>query len=93
VLPEAQVEELFRRAESTEGYKLTVDLPSQSIRDTQNLNFPFDIEPFRKQVLLEGLDDIGLSLKYAANIAAYESAHNPNATLYGAVDRSKPPAS
>jgi 3-isopropylmalate/(R)-2-methylmalate dehydratase small subunit len=91
VLPEAQVEELFRRAESTAGYKITVDLPSQSIRDAQNLNLHFDIEPFRKQVLLEGLDDIGLSLKHTAEISAYESAHHPNLTLYGAVDISKPP--
>jgi 3-isopropylmalate/(R)-2-methylmalate dehydratase small subunit len=92
VLPDAQVEELFRRAESTEGYKLTVDLPSQSIRDTQNLNLHFDIEPFRKQVLLEGLDDIGTTLKHAADITTYESAHKPNLTLFGSVDFSKPTA-
>jgi 3-isopropylmalate/(R)-2-methylmalate dehydratase small subunit len=92
-LPEAQVDELFRRADATAGYKVTVDLPSQSIRDDQRLDLHFDIEPFRKQVLLEGLDDIGLTLKHAPDIAAYESAHKPELTLYGSVDFSKPPSS
>jgi 3-isopropylmalate/(R)-2-methylmalate dehydratase small subunit len=92
VLPEAQVDELFRRAETTDGYKLTVDLAAQSIRDGQNLDLRFDIEPFRKHVLLEGLDDIGMTLKHAADIAAYEAGHHPNLTLYGSVDFSKPPA-
>jgi 3-isopropylmalate/(R)-2-methylmalate dehydratase small subunit len=91
VLPEAQVEELFRRTETTADYKLTVDLPTQSVRDDQNLNLHFDIAPFLKQVLLEGLDDIGMTLKHAPDIAAYESTHNPNLTLYGTVDFSKPP--
>jgi len=100
VLPDAQVDELFRRAESTPGCKLTVDLASQTIRGDQpaasgseeRLNLRFDIEPFRKQVLLEGLDDIDTTLKHAPDIAAYESAHNPNLTLYGSVDYSKPAA-
>jgi 3-isopropylmalate/(R)-2-methylmalate dehydratase small subunit len=90
VLPETQVDELFRRAEATQGYKLTVDLPGQTVRDNQNLNLHFDITPFRKQVLLEGLDDIGLTLKHDSSIAAYESAHQPVLTLYGSVDFSKP---
>jgi 3-isopropylmalate/(R)-2-methylmalate dehydratase small subunit len=90
VLPEAQVDELFRRAEAAPGYKLTVDLPGQSIRDDQGLNLHFDITPFRKHVLLEGLDDIGLTLKHAADIAAYESSHKPSLTLYDTVDFSKP---
>jgi 3-isopropylmalate/(R)-2-methylmalate dehydratase small subunit len=92
VLPDAQVDELFRRAETTADYKLTVDLPTQSIRDDQNLNLHFDIAPFLKQVLLEGLDDIGMTLKRAADITAYESSHKPSLTLYGTVDFSKPPA-
>jgi 3-isopropylmalate/(R)-2-methylmalate dehydratase small subunit len=93
VLPEAQVDDLFHRTESTAGYKITVDLSAQTIRDDQNLNLHFDIEPFRRQVLLEGLDDIGMTLKHAADINAYESAHHPDLTLYGSVDFSKPPAS
>jgi 3-isopropylmalate/(R)-2-methylmalate dehydratase small subunit len=91
VLPDAQVDELFRRTESTPGYQLTVDLATQSIRDDQSLTLHFDIEPFRKQVLLEGLDDIGMTLKHAADISTYETAHHPNLTLFGSVDYSKPP--
>ena len=90
VLPEAQVDELFRRTEATEGYQLTVDLPSQTVRDQQGLDLHFDITPFRKQVLLEGLDDIGLTLKHAPAIAAYEASHRPAVNLYGSVDFSKP---
>ena len=60
-------------------------------RDHQNLNLHFDIEPFRKQVLLEGLDDIGLTLKHAADIDTYEAEHNPHPTLYGTVDYSNTP--
>ena len=85
-LPEAQIDELFRRAESREGYSITADLPNQTISDATGLNFKFEIDPFRKHVLLEGLDDIGLTLKYVANIAEYEQAKHPSATLYGNVD-------
>ena len=90
VLPEAQVDELFRRTEATASYKLTVDLPSQSVRDDQRLDLHFDIAPFRKHVLLEGLDDIGLTLKHTPAIAAYEITHHPALILYGSVDFSKP---
>ena len=92
VLPEAQVEELFRRVETTEGYTLGIDLANQSVRDDQRFDAHFDITPFRKQVLLEGLDDIGLTLKQAPAIAAYEASHKPALTLYGSVDFSKPAA-
>jgi 3-isopropylmalate/(R)-2-methylmalate dehydratase small subunit len=90
VLPEAQVDELFRRTEATEGYQLTVDLPSQTVRDRQRLDLHFEITPFRKQVLLEGLDDIGLTLKHAPAIAAYEASHHPSITQFAPVDFSKP---
>src|ERR1017187_8960964 len=85
-LPEAQIDELFRRAETREGYSITADLPNQTISDATGLNFKFEIDPFRKHVLLEGLDDIGLTLKYVANIAEYEQAKHPSATLHGTVD-------
>jgi len=85
-LPEAQIDELFRRAESQQGYSLTADLPNQTISDAAGFNFKFEIDPFRKHVLLEGLDDIGLTLKYAADITAYEQSRKPGAALYGAVD-------
>ncbi len=85
-LPDAQVDELFRRAEAKEGYKLTADLPDQTISDAQGLKFHFDIDAFRKTVLLQGLDDIGLTLKHEPEITAYEQRHHPQATLYEAVD-------
>jgi 3-isopropylmalate/(R)-2-methylmalate dehydratase small subunit len=92
-LPEERMDELFRRAEANIGYTLAVDLPSQTVRDERGFTAHFEIAPFRKQVLLEGLDDIGITLKYAPAIAAYEASHQPALTLYGSVDFSKPAAS
>jgi 3-isopropylmalate/(R)-2-methylmalate dehydratase small subunit len=57
ILPEAQVEELFRKTESTPGYQLTVDLPEQTVTDADGLRFPFEVNAFRKHSLLEGLDE------------------------------------
>jgi 3-isopropylmalate/(R)-2-methylmalate dehydratase small subunit len=85
-LPENQIDELFRRADTREGYTLTVDLPAQTITDSTGLNYRFEIDEFRKQLLLEGLDEIGLTLKQSAQIAAYENAHHPGATRYADVD-------
>jgi 3-isopropylmalate/(R)-2-methylmalate dehydratase small subunit len=85
-LPEAQIDELFKRAETQEGYFVTVDLPSQTISDASGLNYKFEIDPYRKHVLLEGLDDIGLTLKHEAGITAFEQAHHPSATMYEPVD-------
>jgi 3-isopropylmalate/(R)-2-methylmalate dehydratase small subunit len=85
-LPDAQVDELFRRAEATEGYQLTADLPNQTVSDTQGLKFHFDIDDFRKTVLLEGLDDIGMTLKHEPEITAYEQRLHPQANLYETVD-------
>jgi 3-isopropylmalate/(R)-2-methylmalate dehydratase small subunit len=86
ILPEEQIDELFRRAESQEGYSLTVDLPAQTVSDAKGLRYPFEIAEFRKHILLEGLDDIGLTLKYEAKIADYERSHRPGATMYTPVD-------
>ena len=85
-LPEAQIDELFKRAETQEGYFVTVDLPSQTISDASGLNYKFEIDPYRKHVLLEGLDDIGLTLKHEAGITAFEQANHPSATMYEPVD-------
>jgi 3-isopropylmalate/(R)-2-methylmalate dehydratase small subunit len=85
-LPEEQVDDLFKRAEKEEGYSLTVDLPNQTIQDAHGLNLAFEIDKFRKHVLLEGLDDIGLTLKHEAAITAFEQAKRPSATLYETVD-------
>jgi 3-isopropylmalate/(R)-2-methylmalate dehydratase small subunit len=85
-LPEAQIDELFLRAEGQEGYNITADLKNQTISDATGLNFIFEIDPFRKRVLLEGLDDIGMTLTQAADITAYEQSRHPAAHLYEAVD-------
>ena len=86
MLSAAEMDELFRRTEQTPGYKLTADLPSQTIRDDAGLKFSFSMDPFRKDVLLKGLDDIGLTLQHADQIAAFEKTHRPTATMYEAVD-------
>lgn len=86
VLPEAQIDELFRRVESQEGYSLTVDLAAQTISDAGGLLYKFEIAEFRKHLLLEGLDDIGLTLKHESDISAFEKSRHPHATLYSAVD-------
>ena len=85
-LPEAQVDELFKRVEAQEGYSLTADLHAQTITDSTGLTYKFEIDPYRKHVLLEGLDDIGLTLKHEPDISAFENARHPSATMYEAVD-------
>ncbi|MFC3801326.1 3-isopropylmalate dehydratase small subunit [Cohnella sp. GCM10012308] len=72
-LSEEQVDDLFKRTEASEGYKLTVDLENKVITDDQGLRIPFELDEHRRQFLLQGLDDIGLTLKHADDIAAYES--------------------
>lgn len=71
-LPREQVDELFRRTEGTEGYTLTVDLEAQRITDDAGLDVAFEVDPFRRQYLLEGMDDIGITLQHEDKIAAYE---------------------
>lgn len=72
-LSEAQVEDLFQRTKATEGYQLTVDLATQTITDNAGLSLSFDVDAFRKECLLNGLDDIGLTLQHEDKIAAYEA--------------------
>ena len=74
-LDDRQVEELFQRVAAQPGYQLTIDLESCAITDEQGLNIPFEVESFRRKCLLEGLDDIGLTLVHEDKIAAYETAH------------------
>jgi 3-isopropylmalate/(R)-2-methylmalate dehydratase small subunit len=75
-LPEDQVQTLLQRSASIPGYQLTVSLEDQTIRDDQGLSLPFSIDPFRRECLLEGLDDIGLSLKYSAELDKFEKQHD-----------------
>ena len=74
-LDEAQVEDLFRRTAQYPGYELTADLETCVLTDTHGLELSFDVEPSRRHNLLNGLDDIGLTLKHEDKIAAYERAH------------------
>ncbi|TDY00026.1 3-isopropylmalate dehydratase small subunit [Thiohalophilus thiocyanatoxydans] len=72
VLDAETVDRLFRAVEAQEGYQLTVDLEQQQIRTPDGEVIPFEIDAYRKQRLLEGLDDIGLTLQHADEIRAYE---------------------
>jgi len=75
-LDEAQVDDLFRRAAAHSGYKLSVDLESRTLGDEYGLELSFEVDDFRRHCLLNGLDDIGLTLAHADKIAAYETAHS-----------------
>lgn len=75
VLPDDKVERLMERAKQP-GYRLTVSLESQTVRDEHGLEEAFTIDPFRRDCLLNGLDDIGLTLRHAADLDAYERRHD-----------------
>lgn len=72
-LSEEQVEELFQRTNAKEGYKLTVDLEQNKLYDNDGLEISFELDEHRRQFLLQGLDDIGLTLKHEDKISAYEA--------------------
>ena len=74
-LSEEEIDDLFKRAAAHEGYKLTVDLEAKKITDDYGLDQPFEIDDFRRTRLLQGLDDIALTLQHEEDIAAYENAH------------------
>ncbi|MBI1749827.1 MAG: 3-isopropylmalate dehydratase small subunit [Acidobacteria bacterium] len=81
-----QVDELFRRTEAKEGYQLSADLMNQTVSDGNGLLFRFEIDPFRKEILLKGLDDIGMSLQHEAKISAFEKSHPATAEMFEPVD-------
>jgi 3-isopropylmalate/(R)-2-methylmalate dehydratase small subunit len=66
------VTELAHRAETIFGYQLTVDLEQKTVRDTTDFSATFEIGEFQRYCLLEGLDDIGLTLTHETEIASYE---------------------
>ena len=74
-LDEALVDELFARAAAHPKYTLTVDLEHCTVADDYGLSAPFAVDAFRRHCLLGGLDDIGLTLQYQAQIEAYEKSH------------------
>ncbi|WP_342414627.1 3-isopropylmalate dehydratase small subunit [Paenibacillus sp. FSL R10-2782] len=71
-LSEEQVEELFQRTAKHDNYELNVDLNEKTISDDYGLHIDFDLDEHRRQFLLQGLDDIGLTLQHEAEILAYE---------------------
>lgn len=79
VLEEQKVEQLFREVDAREGYRLTVDLEAQTVTTPAGESFAFEVDPFRKRCLLEGLDDIGLTLEHADDIRAYEQRRQQQA--------------
>ena len=75
-LSEEQVDRLLQNAQNIPGYQLTVSLEEQKVTDANGFESSFEIDPFRKFCLLEGLDDIGLTLRHTAALDKYESQHD-----------------
>lgn len=82
VLPAAQVDELFRQCEAAEGYRLVVDLAAQTVTRPDGMIVKFDVDPFRKECLLNGWDDIGLTLRHADKIRAFEEKRRAEHPYY-----------
>jgi 3-isopropylmalate/(R)-2-methylmalate dehydratase small subunit len=72
-LSESQVDQLFNEVFAFPGYELTIDLERQVVVKPDGAELPFDVQPFRKYCLLNGFDDIGLTLRHADKIKAYEA--------------------
>jgi len=75
VLDAAIVDQLFKETEATEGYALEIDLPNQKVITPSGESFAFEVDAFRKHSLLNGLDDIGLTLQHVDEIKAFEAKH------------------
>lgn len=75
VLNDDAVRGIMRRAQQEQGYELTIDLERQTIEDADRLSISFTVGEFQRYCLLEGLDDIGLTLRHEDHIKAYETRH------------------
>ncbi|HRX60214.1 MAG TPA: 3-isopropylmalate dehydratase small subunit [Candidatus Competibacter sp.] len=73
------VDRLFREVEATPGYRLVVDLAAQTVTTPSGEAFGFEVDPFRKECLLNGWDDIGLTLRHADEIRAFEARRQQDA--------------
>ena len=71
-LSEEQIDNIFKRIHEQDGYKLTIDLEEQVITDEKGLSISFEVDPYRRECLLRGLDDIGVTLQYGDKIKDYE---------------------
>jgi 3-isopropylmalate/(R)-2-methylmalate dehydratase small subunit len=84
VLPAEVVEDLFRETYAVEGYRLRIDLDAQTVTTPDGESFAFEVDADRKHRLVNGLDDIGLSLRFTEKIAAYEERRKQEAPwLFG----------
>jgi 3-isopropylmalate/(R)-2-methylmalate dehydratase small subunit len=79
VLGHAAIDRLFQECEATPGYQLTVDLAAQTVTTPSSAVFSFEVDAFRKHCLLNGLDDIDLTLQHVAEIRAYEERRKKDA--------------
>ncbi len=75
-LSEADVDALLKNAQAIPNYTLTVSLEAQTVTDGRGFSAKFEMDPFRKFCLLEGLDDIGLTLRHVAALDTYEAKHD-----------------
>ena len=74
-LEAAKVDALFKAVEANAGYQLKIDLNQQKITAPEGTVYPFEVDAFRKHCLLNGLDDIGLTLQHVDDIKAFETKH------------------
>jgi 3-isopropylmalate/(R)-2-methylmalate dehydratase small subunit len=79
ILSEGIVDKLFKEMYAVEGYQLTVDLAAQTVTTPSGESFGFEVDAFRKHCLLNGFDDIGLTLEHADKIRSYESRRRAEA--------------
>jgi 3-isopropylmalate/(R)-2-methylmalate dehydratase small subunit len=75
-LSEEQVAQLLSNAKTISNYQLTVSLEAQTVTDAYGFHATFEVDPFRKFCLIEGLDDIGLTLRHAGALDAFEHQHD-----------------
>ncbi len=81
-LDAAELDVLFAQCEATEGYRLKIDLAAQTITRPDGKAIAFDVDPFRKECLLNGWDDIGLTLRHADKIRAFEDKRRAEHPYY-----------
>jgi 3-isopropylmalate/(R)-2-methylmalate dehydratase small subunit len=82
VLAPQEIDELFRQCEAAEGYRLAVDLAAQTVTRPDGKVIAFEVDPFRKECLLNGWDDIGLTLRHAEKIRAFEAMRRAEHPYY-----------
>ncbi len=85
-LTNEQIDEIFSRTEKQPGYSVTVDLQNQVVTDSTGLRYEFEIDPFRRDCLLKGLDDIGLTLVHETKISDFEKTGHKHPQMHGDVD-------